>query len=526
LAQTHLPAAHPEIPGEEAVAGRRAAVEALERWDVPAARAALSRLGASPEPADLLLAARVAFHAGEYAEAVRLFGRLPPAVASLEPVAAFAGLAAASLEMAGRLSVLESEHFSLRFDPERDWVLAEPALEALEAGYEAVGAWLGERAPRKVRVEIVPSAEDFERVSGLAKREIETAGAVGVSAFNKIMVLSPRLLLRGYPWRDALNHEYLHYLLVGLSANRAPIWLQEGFARYAERRWRSPQPEFLDEVDRSLLARALREGQLIPFSAMDPSLVRLPSPGAVRLAFAECALAIDYLIGRWQVEGLRRVLAELSGAPSYHGMDPVLRAAIGEPLERFEEGWRRMIEQRGYREVAGAVVPAYRLAGEGDAETWDLAEWQPLAAQNHLRLGDLLRARGNLRAALVEYEKARSVAPGSPYVRVKTARALLGLGRAEPAAAAAREAVRLGVGYPAAHLELAAASKALGDREGAAAALRAALELNPFDPFAWRDLGRALRRLGREREAQLASVNALKLRPGDEMFHRTVMQDE
>ena len=70
--------------------------------------------------------------------------------------------------MDGRLAALESEHFVLRFDPERDWVLAEPALEALEAGYGAIGAWLGERAPPKVRVEIAPSAEDFERVSGLA----------------------------------------------------------------------------------------------------------------------------------------------------------------------------------------------------------------------------------------------------------------------------------------------------------------------------------------------------------------------
>jgi hypothetical protein len=445
-AQPSVPAAHPVLEGGTAGADLRAVAEALERWDVPAAREAWARHGPPENPADLVFAAQIAFHAGEYAEAARLLGLLPPEIAAIEPVAAFARLAAATLDMDGRLARLESEHFTLRFDPERDWVLAEPALEALEAGHGAIGAWLGERAPPKVRVEIVPSAEDFERVSGLAKREIETAGAVGVSAFNKIMVLSPRLLQRGYPWRDALNHEYLHYLLVRLSANRAPIWLQEGVARHAETRWRSPRPEFLSDVDRSLLARALRENQLIPFSAMEPSLVRLPSPGAVRLAFAECALAIDYLIGGWQVEGLRRVLAELARTPSYQGMDPVLRAAIGEPLAGFEEGWRRTLGQRGFAEVPGVVVPAYRLAGEGEAEAWDLAEWQPLAAQNHLRLGDLLRARGNTRAALIEYERARSLAPASPYALVKTARALLELKRAEPAAAAAREAVRLGSG--------------------------------------------------------------------------------
>lgn len=517
------------IPGHHggALSGeRRAAWDALERWDLPAAREALARLGDLTEPSDLLLGARIAHHAGEYAQALRILERLPPAVAALEPVAAYSRLVSASLALDARLASLESEHFVLRFDPGRDWVLAEPALAALEAGYAAAGEWLGERAAPKVRVEIAPSPDDFERVSGLARQDIETAGAVGVSAFNKIVVLSPRLLARGYPWRDSLNHEYLHYLLVRLSANRAPIWLQEGVARYGEARWRTSDPVFLDDVDRSLVARALREDALIPFSAMDPSLVKLPSPGAVRLAFAECALAVDYLIGGWQVDGLRRVLAALAGAVEYRGMDPVLRETIGEPLARFEAGWRRMLEARGFREVAGIVVPRRHLAGKGEAEAWDLAEWQPLAAQNHLRLGDLLRARGNARAGLMEYEKARSLAPASPYAHVKTARALLELKRAPAAADAAREAVRLGGGYPAANVALAAALAALGDHEGAVAALRDALELNPFDPFAWRDFGRALRKLGRAQEAQQASVTALRLMPDNEEFMRSVMQGE
>jgi len=513
-------------PGGSSDGARRAALEALERWDVPRAREATARLGDSQEPFDLLLLSRIAQHAGEYAEAVRLLGLLPPADKARQPVAAYQRLAAASLAMDGRLATAESEHFVLRFDPERDWVLTAAALAALEAGYEATGEWFGERAPAKVRVEIAPAVEDFERVSGLALQEIETAGAVGVSAFNKIVVLSPRLLARGYPWRDVLNHEYLHYLLVRLSANRAPIWLQEGFARYGESRWRTTDPAFLDDVDRSLVARALRENAVIPFSAMEPSLVRLPSRGAVRLAFAECALAVDYLVGGWQVDGLRRVVAELARGSEYRGMDPVLLAAIGEPLARFEEGWRRMLEQRGYQEVAGIVVPAYHLAGQGAVDSWDLAEWQPLAAQNHLQLGDLLRARGNVRAALMEYEKARAAAPASPFTHVKTARALLELGRAPAAAAAAREAVRLGGGYPAANVVLAAALAPLGDHEGVVTALREALELNPFDPFAWRDLGRALRKSGRPQEAQQASVTALRLMPGNEAFMRSVTQGE
>ena len=514
-----LTSPHAPLSGDQ-----RDAQEALERWDLPAARAALARSARGAGPDDLLLRSHLAFYAGEYEEALRLVGGLPAALLAAEPVASYARLAEATLAMDRRLASRSSEHFVLRYDEARDWVLAGPALEALEAGYAAAGDWLGERPAEKVRVEIVPSAEDFERVSSLSKREIETAGAVGICKFNKIMVLSPRLLARGYRWRDTLNHEYLHLLLVRLSANRAPIWLQEGVARFGESRWRAAEPAFLDDVDRSLLARALRDNALIPFASMDPSLVRLPSMGAVRLAFAQCALAVEHLIERWRVDGLRSVLAALAAQREQVGVDAALRTALGVPLERFEEDWRRTLQARGFTEVVGIAVPAYRLAGEVAVEAWDLAEWQPLAAQNHLRLGDMLRARGNDRAGLIEYERALKLAPASPYALVKAARAHLALGRPERAAESARGAVRFAGEYPAAHEVLAEALMALGDPGGAADALRAALEVNPFNPFAWRELGRALRRLGRTVEAQQAGVNALRLGPGDEAFQRSVMQ--
>ena len=450
----------------------------------------------------------------------------PLALATMLVVSGFSDAYAQQPSTDSRLTSIESEHFVVRFDPERDWVLAEPAIAALEAGYEAIGGWLGERAPTKVRVEIAPSVQDFAQASGLPPAQIESSGAVGVSVSDKIVMLSPRLLARGYAWRDVLNHEYLRSLIVQLSANRAPIWLQEGLARYGEARWRTSDPEFLDDIDRSLVARALREHQVIPLSAMDQSLLSPPSRSFAHLASAECALAVDYLIGGWQVDGLRRVIAALAGASAHQDLDQVLTASIGEPLARFEDGWRRMLEKREYREIVGVMVPAYHLVGQGEADALDIADWQPPAAQNHLQLGDLLRARGNVRAGLMEYEKARAVAPFSPYAHVRTARALLELGRVPAAVDAAREAVRVGGGYPEANLVLAAALAAQGDYEGVAAALRGALELNPFNPFVWRDLGRVLRKLGRAQEAQKASVTALRLVPNNEAFMRSVMQDE
>jgi tetratricopeptide (TPR) repeat protein len=458
-------------------------------------------------------------------------------VAPLLVCAAVSGASAAAgadlppaAALAGRLAAAESEHFVVRYDPDRDGVLAEPALEALEAGYAAVGTWLGERPAAKLGVTIAPTVEDFGRVSGFGRREIVTAGALGASSADGIVLLSPRLLARGYPWRDALNHEYLRALLARLGAARAPVWFTEGLARYAEGLWRGATPGALDQLERTLVARALREGRLIRLADLAPALAALPSGEAAWLARAECALAFEALVGREPAAGVRAVIARLAAAPASGGDgDDALAAAIGEPLERFEERWRRSLEARGFVESAGATVPACRLAADGDAEERDLAELQPPEAQKHLRLGDLLRARGNARAGLMEYEKALALAPASPYAGVKTARALLELGKAAAAADAARAALGAGGACgssPAANVLHAAALRALGDRDGAVAALRGALELNPFDPFAWRDLGRDLRKLGRAREAQQASVTALRLLPGNEAFLRSVMQDE
>ncbi len=55
---------------------------------------------------------------------------------------------------------------------------------------------------------------------------------MGICKFNKLMIISPRALSFGYRWLDSLSHEYLHYAIVALSNNQAPIWLHEGMARF------------------------------------------------------------------------------------------------------------------------------------------------------------------------------------------------------------------------------------------------------------------------------------------------------
>src|SRR5262249_19253443 len=121
-----------------------------------------------------------------------------------------------------------------------DQVIVPYALDALEKAYSALADDFGDSSVEPVRVEIYPEVADLARVSTLTLKEIETSGTIGLCKYNRLMIVSPRALLAGYPWLDTLNHEYTHFVVSRVSHNSVPIWLHEGLAKYEERRWRKP----------------------------------------------------------------------------------------------------------------------------------------------------------------------------------------------------------------------------------------------------------------------------------------------
>ncbi len=493
----------------------------LERWDLQGARKALAALSGTEDPSITWLRGMTAFYDGEYRDAEELLRRAVEVMPGGGGGAMMLQLAGDTAELSSRLSRFESEHFELFLDEDRDWVLARPALETLEAAYNSLGEWLGHYPSEKVRVEIVPSTDDFERVSSLSVRDIETSGAIGICKFNKIMLITPRALLQGYRWRDSLVHEYIHYLLVALSANRAPIWLQEGVSRYGETMWRSTESLHLSLADQSLLARALREGSLVPFERMHPSLVKLPSMAHVQLAFAQCALAVEHLLGRWGSEGLQALIRSLASADGRDNADGALQGVTGLSLAEFEADLRRSIEGRGFREIPGMMTPGLKVAAGGGAdEEWDLASWQPMEAQRHLQLAELLRRRGRTEAALAEYKRALGIAPASPYILSKTARVLLELSRHKEAERHLREALKAHPDYPTPYALLGTLLARAGRHVEALGALEEYLEINPFDPFVWKDLGAYRLQAGDREQAALCWETARRLNPADDDIRR------
>ena len=103
-------------------------------------------------------------------------------------------------------------------------------------------------------------------------------------------------------------------------------------------------------------------------------------------------------------------------------------------------------------------------------------------ARKFARLGGLLRTRGMNQAAALEYEKAIDAGGPDDYVAAKLSRTYLELGQHERAIELAEPLPGADEGDASPHVTLGVAYLAIGKADKAAVAFEDALRINPFDP--------------------------------------------
>ncbi|MGQ4809445.1 Beta-barrel assembly-enhancing protease [Candidatus Entotheonellaceae bacterium PAL068K] len=475
----------------------------LERWQADAARQwAEQQLANEPEqPVWRFMLGQALFYLGRYSEALEAFDQ---AIHTLPHprFEAYRGFVAQTVQSTATLRRMETPHFRIDLDPERDAALVPYIGDVLEQSYTRLGHLFELLPTEKIRVEIFPTPDTFYPASSLSARDIEVSGAIGICKFNKIMLLSPRNLARGYRWTDALSHEYIHYLLVHLSGNRAPIWLHEGIARYFENAWRLPQPAWLTRRTESLLAHALKHNSFVGFQNMEPSLVKLDTTYQVQLGYAEAASAIDFIMHRLGAAGLVRILRDLQQHQDNDATGAIARV-MGLEFAVFSEQWQQFLAAKNLQEHAGVRLPRFELKDGDRLPVDDLhKEIQSSVARQRTRLGDRLRQRGRLRAATAEYRRALDKDPYSPYLLNKLASSIMAQGRWQRALRPLQRARTLAPDYVTTYTNLGRLHLALQEYEQARLALQEAIQINPFDPAIHAHLAESYRRLGQMQKAQ------------------------
>jgi tetratricopeptide (TPR) repeat protein len=476
-----LPLAHAGQGEPDGLAVRRA-LEALADEDLDRARPAIEPLlQESPDDRSVLaLAGMLRFHEQRYREAVELLER---AGASRAGGLDYLPLARAAREVTRDHQSAESPHFRISYPPGKEEVLVPYLLETLEAQRTALAQDLGTSPAGKVTVEILRDVRELARLSTLTDEEIRTSGTIALCKFDKLMITSPKALVRGYDWLDTAAHEYTHYVVTQRTRNNTPIWLHEGLAKYSETRWRGAGGESLSPYGAALLQEAVKKDRLVTFAQMHPSMAKLPSQEAASLAFAEVMVAVEYLQKRGGQALLSAILDRVTdGMPA----EKAVADALGIPFEAFLSDWKRYMAARPL--PLGGDVELRRLRFEDDPKQGHgaHAEWAEIPderARGFARLGEIMRERGRWSAARVEYGKAmRRVGPRYPVLTSKFALAAMNSGHDSEAEAALVEAARSHPHYAALHVNLGRIKLKRQDWSGAREAFLLANRVDPFDP--------------------------------------------
>jgi tetratricopeptide (TPR) repeat protein len=468
--------------GEEGVgqtAQLRRAVHLLQTEDVPGARAIVEPLLASdPNSLARAVGGMLRFREQRYAEAVQLFESIGTDASGLDD----ADLARNARAVTKDHVRVEGEHFAVSYPRGKDEVLVPYVLDALEAQRRALVGDLGWVPPEKVTIEFLDTPRQLAKMSTLTEEEIKTSGTIALCKYGKLMVVSPKALVKGYEWLDTAAHEYVHFVLSRRAGEGIPIWLHEGIAKWGETRWRGKGGASLSPYSGALLKDAAKRNALIPFAKMHPSMAKLPSQEAAALAFAQVMVAVEYLA---ESAGPRAIARVVELVREGKGAEEAVAAAAGTTFEGFLAGWKKHISARPL--PLGGERDLERLRFKGDPKHGgahsELAEIKDEQARGWARLGEIFRERGRLVAARVQYEKAISRAGGTnPALAAKYAVTAIATGKDADAERALREAARRHPFYAALHVNLGRIHVRRQEWPQARDSFLLANRTDPFDP--------------------------------------------
>ncbi len=295
----------------------------------------------------------------------------------------------------------------LRLQDDADRILVPLILDVAVRARATLEKDLGEELPRPLRIDLVRDLFSLSAVSGLPLEAAETTGTVAVARWGRVTMISPRAIQHGFPWADTLAHEITHLLISKATADRAPLWLQEGIAKRQEHRWRAAQA--FDDADdfsrRSYDAQV--QGQSIGVDQIGPSIAMLPSAQAASIAFAEVTSFMEYWIDQNGPRALGFLLRDMEVAPS---ADSAMRSVSGYGVSGWQLIWRDQLTRRFAEELLSKPQE-------------DVIEMGPRQLGRSLRLAELLTVDGSPAEAAELTAPDLDRAPHSAALRYLIARA-------------------------------------------------------------------------------------------------------
>jgi tetratricopeptide (TPR) repeat protein len=177
-----------------------------------------------------------------------------------------------------------------------------------------------------------------------------------------------------------------------------------------------------------------------------------------------------------------------------------------------------------------ALVAGIASLSRTQARTWHNSEalwlhalkWAPGSSQTHVNYATALGEKGDLAAAVTEFDRALAIWPKDADTLVKRGSSLAGQGRFDEAIASYRAALELRPDDAMAYLNLGAALAGRGEYDEAIVQYRKSLSIQPDRAQASVNLGTAYLRQRKLDEATAAFQEALRLEPWNAEAHASL----
>ncbi|HUT95043.1 MAG TPA: tetratricopeptide repeat protein [Thermoguttaceae bacterium] len=210
------------------------------------------------------------------------------------------------LDLLDEMATRKTEHCVVKFDAERDELLARYAARHLDAVYPELCDLFGYVPPQPPLVEV------FNRAHGVGGQQwfgtrligLPYLGTVAASTGRIVGMVSPSEpdLPLEFNWAQTLKHELVHVITLQQTHFNIPHWYTEGLAVWSEG---CPRPQRWNE----LLVRRASKGGLFDLETINFAFTRPNSSDDWHLAYCQAELYVEHMLRGRSEDVLRRLLS-------------------------------------------------------------------------------------------------------------------------------------------------------------------------------------------------------------------------
>ncbi len=213
-------------------------------------------------------------------------------------------------ESIAKFRTLEADGFILRMDAREAEIYGHRVLALLQRARRELCPKYDVELMQPVIVELFPRQQDFAiRTFGLPGG----AGFLGVCFGTVITANSPASQTSSPTcWEATLYHEFCHVVTLNKTNNKMPRWLSEGISVYEECQADKTWGQTMNPKYREMLL----SDEFVPISKLSGAFLNPKSPLHLQFAYFESSLAVEFLIQKYGLDTLKRILVDLgAGMP-------------------------------------------------------------------------------------------------------------------------------------------------------------------------------------------------------------------